>query len=49
MNIFVSFYQSKAVVFSTFKNLVVEVLVSLSHWKDAAQIMVDRKQEYTFD
>jgi hypothetical protein len=40
--LFLEFYQPHSVVFSTFKNLVLEVCIALSQWPTAAQRMVTK-------
>ncbi len=36
IKIYVDFFQINSVVLSTYKNLILEVLISLAHWKKAA-------------
>lgn len=40
--LFLEFYKPNAVLFSTFKNLVLEVCIALSQWPTAAQRMVTK-------
>jgi 2-keto-3-deoxy-6-phosphogluconate aldolase len=41
-DLFLRFYQPNALIFSTFKNLVLEVCIALSQWPTAAQRMVTK-------
>jgi hypothetical protein len=37
IRIFVDFFKINSVVLSTYKNLILEVLICVSHWKNAAK------------
>ncbi len=50
IKIFVDFFKINSVVLSTYKNLCLEVLICISHWKKAAEIMTETiKDAYYHD